>query len=124
MLFSLVDQTHRASHASRASRSESAAGESSAPAAETKGADRFEGVDEEGVVAPAAPRRPRPEGREEGLERAARPRQQIFRLHQDVWSQAHRQSMDVCRINSMFSERQPALTLDGTASSASSAGVR
>uniref|UniRef100_A0A182UTM8 PH domain-containing protein n=1 Tax=Anopheles merus TaxID=30066 RepID=A0A182UTM8_ANOME len=118
-----AQMTSRGGDEGDSGRPESAAGESSAPAAETKGADRFDGVDEEGVVAPAAPRRSRPEGEEEGLVRAARPRQQIFRLHQDVWSKAHRQSMDVCRINSMFSERQPALTLDGTARSASSAGV-
>uniref|UniRef100_A0A182T6V9 Uncharacterized protein n=1 Tax=Anopheles maculatus TaxID=74869 RepID=A0A182T6V9_9DIPT len=48
--------------------------------------------------------------REEKAERDARPRQQIFRLHQDVvWSKSHHQSMDVCRINSMFNERQPSL---------------
>uniref|UniRef100_A0A182W511 PH domain-containing protein n=1 Tax=Anopheles minimus TaxID=112268 RepID=A0A182W511_9DIPT len=38
-------------------------------------------------------------------ERNDRPKQQIFRLHQDVWSKSHHQSMDVCRINSMFNER-------------------
>ncbi|XP_050081008.1 uncharacterized protein LOC126568550 [Anopheles maculipalpis] len=47
---------------------------------------------------------------EEKAERHERPRQQIFRLHQDVvWSKSHHQSMDVCRINSMFNERPPSL---------------
>lgn len=53
--------------------------------------------------------------REEKAERDARPRQQIFRLHQDVvWSKSHHQSMDVCRINSMFNERQPSLLATAT----------
>lgn len=48
---------------------------------------------------------------DEKAEWHGRPRQQIFRLHQDVvWSKSHHQSMDVCRINSMFNERQPSLT--------------
>ncbi|XP_035895498.1 uncharacterized protein LOC118504733 [Anopheles stephensi] len=50
-------------------------------------------------------------GEERAERHDRRPRQQIFRLHQDVvWSKSHHQSMDVCRINSMFNERQPSLT--------------
>uniref|UniRef100_A0A182KFF8 Uncharacterized protein n=1 Tax=Anopheles christyi TaxID=43041 RepID=A0A182KFF8_9DIPT len=99
--------------------------------------DRFKGVDEDdGILAASGEQEgekkqkkedeeeKEEEEEDEEQERAARPRQQIFRLHQDVWSKAHRQSMDVCRINSMFNERQPALiasvpsTIDGMCSSA------
>ncbi|XP_049290679.1 uncharacterized protein LOC125767809 [Anopheles funestus] len=59
-------------------------------------------------------------GREE---RQNRPRQQIFRLHQDVWSKSHQQSMDVCRINSMFNERPSIDSTHGNRIPSSSATV-
>uniref|UniRef100_A0A182LTV1 PH domain-containing protein n=1 Tax=Anopheles culicifacies TaxID=139723 RepID=A0A182LTV1_9DIPT len=60
--------------------------------------DRVKSAVEVGGVPPTGEEREREE-------RNDRPRQQIFRLHQDVWSKSHHQSMDVCRINSMFNER-------------------
>ncbi|XP_052900247.1 uncharacterized protein LOC128306700 [Anopheles moucheti] len=60
--------------------------------------DRAKSAVEDGGVASTAEDRQKEEPSD-------RPKQQIFRLHQDVWSKSHHQSMDVCRINSMFNER-------------------